>query len=107
MYVLPVEHLSYFVKAAQRQQHQDGFGFLVNLRRAQMFCPALQHIGALGGVQAHLEIKHDSDKQNMTNTDFARGPPKAFLCNRPTFSNHSLRKDFILDSSISLRGKTN
>lgn len=51
----PVEHLSDFVKAAQGEQHQDGFRFLVDLRGAEVLRPALQHVGALRWVQAHLE----------------------------------------------------
>lgn len=50
-----MEHLSHFVKAAQGQQHQDGFRFLVDLRGAQVLGPALQYIWALCRVQAHLE----------------------------------------------------
>ena len=52
---LPVEHLSHFVKAAQAEQHQDGFGLVVDLRGTQVLCPALQHIWALRWVQTHLE----------------------------------------------------
>lgn len=52
---LPMKHLSHFVKAAQRKQHQDGFGFLVDLWGAQVFRPALQNIRALSRAQTHLE----------------------------------------------------
>lgn len=53
--MLPVQHLSYFVEAAEGQQHQDGFGFLVDLGGAQVLRPALQHIRAFCRTQAHLE----------------------------------------------------
>lgn len=51
---LPVEHLSHFGEAAERKQHQDGFGLVVDLRGAEVLGPALQHVGALGRAQAHL-----------------------------------------------------
>lgn len=54
---LPVQHLPHFVKAAERKQHQDGFGLVVDLRRAQVLRPALQHVGALRWVQTHLETR--------------------------------------------------
>lgn len=50
-----MQHLSHFVEAAEGEQHQDGFGLLVDLRGAQVFRPALQHVGALCRAQAHLE----------------------------------------------------
>lgn len=57
---LPVEHLSYFIKATQRKQDKDGFGLLVDLLGAQVFCPALQNIWALRRAQPHLETNtHD------------------------------------------------
>lgn len=52
--VLPVEHLSYFAKAAQGKQHQDGFGFVVDLGGAQVLRPAFQHVGTFCRAQAHL-----------------------------------------------------
>lgn len=62
-----MEHLSHFVKAAQRKQHQDGFGFLVDLWGAQVFRPALQNIRALSWAQTHLETNmHDTKTDEMT-----------------------------------------
>lgn len=55
--LLPVEHLSNFVKAAQRKQHQDGFGLLVDLGGAEVLGPALQNVRALGWAQPHLQTK--------------------------------------------------
>lgn len=54
-FILPVEHFSHFVKAAQGKQHQDGFWLMVDLWGAQMLCPSLQHVWTLCWVQTHLE----------------------------------------------------
>ena len=65
-----MEHLSYFVKAAQRKQHQDGFGFLVDLWGAEVFRPALQNIRALSWAQTHLETNtHDVEADEMTQNE--------------------------------------
>lgn len=56
-----MEHLAYFVKAAQREQDQDGFGLVVDLRGAQVLRPAFQDIRTLCWTETHLEEHTQED----------------------------------------------
>lgn len=69
VFILPVEHLSHFVEAAEGEQHQDGFGLVVDLRGAEVLGPALQHIGALRRAQPHL----GTHTQTQTDACYVKG----------------------------------